>query len=219
MVGAGDAVEPRRVHPRGFGGGLQKGFSPASLAGEAVVGHREGDNQKGLRTALLQIPGQLRDSLPGGQGFGQEAGDARPQELTGQLAVDRSGPAVLGHGADVPEHEGPIGLRRRLGQLAGGMGQPGGVLPLGQHGAEGKGVGLDGPAPRLQIGPVDGGNLLRGVQVGQLAPEPGPPRLGGVAGAHGPVKDQRLPLGQIGTDIRHENTSRAMSTEARASLA
>ncbi len=145
------------------------------------------------------------------------------QEQVGLPAVDLPPGQLspLRSGADVGEHVSSIGRGAVLRDPAGGLYDPGGGLPLalGQLQPGGEGVGLDGAAPRLQVGPVDGGDLLRGGEAGQLATLVGPPGQGGKAGAHGPIEQQGAALPETGSDIRHPSTFFAISTDCLASLA
>ena len=117
--------------------------------------------------------GELGRAVVGGQGFQQKAGDPLGQEQVGFPAVDLPPGQLspLRGRADVGKYAGVIGRGAVPRNPAGGLYDPRGDLPLalGQLQPGGEGVGLDGAAPRLQVGPVDGGDLLRGGEAGQLA--------------------------------------------------
>ena len=222
VVGAGDAVVAHGVHPRQLGRLAEQLRAPAALPGDAVGADGEGDDEEGFRALLFQILRKLRNSVAGGQGLHQEVCDPLGQELFRLAAVGlRRGDALaLGHRAHVREHPGAEGLGRLLGDAAAGADDlhAQGLTALRLLHAHGEGVGLDSPAPGLQIGPVDGQDLLGPVQVGPLA------LVGGQAGqcveigAHGTVEQQGLPLLQCASDVHYPNTSLAISTDCRASL-
>ena len=222
VVGAGDAVVAHGVYPRQLGRLAEQLRAPAALPGDAVGADGEGYDEEGLRALLLQIPGQLRDAVVGGQGLHQEIGDALGQKLFRLAAVGlRWGDALaLGHRAHVREHPGAEGLGRLLGDAAAGADDLQGQRPIAlrQFRAHGEGVGLDGPAAGLQIGPVDGQDLLGPVQVGPLALVGGQAGQRVEIGAHGTVEQQGFSLLQCASDIHYPNTSLAISTDCRASL-
>ena len=223
MAGAGHTVEAHGVHALQRRRAAEQVPAQQARPGHTVIAHSEGHDQEGLRAFLLQVPGQLRNTLVGGQSLRQEAGEPLVQEPVCLLEVHlRRGPlAALWRGSQIGEHIGTEGLRRFQGQAAG---SPQKLLRLGllscrQVGAQGEGVGLDGPASGLQIGPVDGPDLLRAGQIGPLAPLSGTAGLCGEIGAHGTVKQQGLPLRQVTANLHHPRTFLAISTDWRASLA
>ena len=169
------------------------------------------------------MSGQLGHAVIVGEGFEEKMGHAGGEEPVRLGAVEVSGVGqVAGNGAQVGKDQGVIvGSGFQSDGAAGAddvVGQ--GFLSPGQVGPGGEGVGLDGLTAAVQIGPVDGGNFVRVVQVCQLTALPGAARLGRIPGAHGAVKEERPLLGQVCSDVHaYPNTFLAISTDWRASLA
>lgn len=134
-----------------------------ALLGDSVGPNGKGYQEKRVRAAAFQIPGQFRYSFVCRQRLCQKTGQSLFQKEIKLKAVElrRAVFLVLGRRAQVGKNEGAEGLCRLPGQ-PGSLrddltGQS--VLPLRQVHAYGKRIGLDRPAPSLQIRTVDGGYL------------------------------------------------------------
>ena len=223
MVGAGYTVETHRIHLRQRGSAAEKRPAGEALTGGPIKGHGKGDDQKGLRTAGLQMTGQFSNSLVGGEGLRQKMGNTPRQKEIGLPAVILS-PAqfsALRCGTDIREHIGVAAVCGLQRQTAACLNEPAGqFLPaLGQIHSHSEGVGLDCPAAGFQISPVNACNLPRVEEIGQLTALLRPAGQSGKASAHGTVKQQRAVFLQINTNVCHPNTFLAISTDWRASFA
>ena len=169
------------------------------------------------------MAGKLRDTVVRGQRFHQKMPDAPVQEPVRLAAVVVAGGEgrVLGGRAQVRKYIGIKSGCFLLGQTAGSVDDflCQAFVSLGQVGANGEGIGLDGPASGFQIGPVDGPDFLRVIQASALAALLRPVGQGGEIGAHGAVEQQGTALFQITSDIHYPKTFLAISTDWRASFA
>ena len=205
--GAGHAVEAHRVHRLQRGGAQQQVFAVLAQPGGAGGIHRKAHQQKGVGAALFQPRRRLGHAVLAGQRFQQEIRHPLLQkQLHLHLPRFRGGaPGLQRRGAKVGKHRRVKGGGLRQRKAAGGLnvrGGSGGVAKGGVHPRR-KGVGLDGPAARLQIRPVDGRNGLRVVDAGLLHPLVGM----AVIGAHGAVKQQRTAPGQMFPNVHIPSSS------------
>ena len=223
MVGAGHAVEAHRVHRLQGGGAAEQRLAGKSLPGGPVKCHGERDDQVSVWIAFLQMLRQLGRAGVGGLGFQQEAAHPLGQEQVGLAAVSLP-PAQLRplrRGPEIGEYIGATGFGAVPGNAAGGGDDLRRQLPpaLGQIHPGGEGVGFDGAAARVQVCPMEVGDLAGIGEIGQLAPLLGPPRQGCETGPHGPVKQQRAVFLDKRADICHPSTFFAISTDCLASFA
>ena len=191
MLGPADAVEPHSVDAGAFIRPGCQGLQAFPGPGDAVRVHREGKQDQRLRAFFLDPRRRLRDARQGWQRFKQEILNALGKEEIGEGGIACKSPFFLRGGADIRKDEGflPGGPES---QLRPGLHQrglirfiPGGLTDMG-----GEGVGLDGPASRPDIGPMDGEHRFRRGEAGPFHRPGGIPRHRAGIGAHGPVEEQ-----------------------------
>ena len=205
MVGGGAAVEAHDVDLRHGAGALIQVSAQDSVAADAVIAHGEGGNQKCLRALFLQMPGCLGHAVVGAQGLQQEMANAGIQHHVdgAAIAFPRCEHAALRRRAQIAEHQRVI----RRGSLqrhpaAGARQHLSGTRPaLGIVLADAIGVGFECLRPGLQIGPVDGEDFLRVIQVRRVAAHLLPAGETIIIGSHGAVEDQTAAALQEFTNV------------------
>ena len=140
--------------------------SGKALPGEAVRPHGVGHDEKAVRAAAMKEGGQLRNALVGGQCLRQKAGDARLEELLSlkdEQLPPRPPPLARGMGPRSAKTSAPYGSAASLArrQPAAMRASASVSSPWARSAPTEKVLVLMARAPGLQIGPVDGGDLLR----------------------------------------------------------
>ena len=227
MPGRRHAVEPHGVNIRVCLGLAAQVPHQVSRGGKSVGLGVEGQNHEGAGVPLLDMGGGFMEVLVAAVGLEEEVPDPQLQEPVRYKTVfPQHVPAVLDlDGADGGKDIGFI-PGCSPGHLTGRADQSAAVRLGHPQPVDGVGVGLDGPAARLQISPVNGLNFTG---VGDAGPLAGVGRgvvPFGVVGAHAAVKQQRL-FFQILPDVLHllfrlpsqPSTVRAISALCLASFA
>ena len=134
-------------------------------ARHAVRTHGVGDDEERPRAPLFQVRRELRDPGVRGHGFQQEVFHPRGEEQIRLMTVvlrRGEGPFLRG-GADAgkdPGVPGPGGVQSQTAPGCDDLVRQSRV-PRRQIRPGGEGVGLNGPAPALEVRPVNGGDGVR----------------------------------------------------------